>query len=244
MNESDQEVLDLLRMQDTPEMVTVSELLELVRKSDVPMSPRTLTYYVTEGLVPKSLRIGARAGAYPRKVVDLVTFIAWARQVGFPIEAIKKVRPVWIFVEQSKASKRLDLRRLQEFAEGMSSDEEQVLFVETLQGLRTCPVCYPGHPVAVDEIVDRKGKIQKVSQEKGFELPIGKVNDEGDVHPFRILQLREPKIDERTLVTLGGKPREGFKVHQARTVPARRKKAEQTAQEAATHSRHEGDRSA
>jgi len=92
-----------------PRLVTKSELLASVRARALPISDRQLTFYVTEGLLPRSVRVGSRAGAYPKSVVNLLTWILRFRERGVPVEAIKELLPVWKFLVRSRNEGRLEL---------------------------------------------------------------------------------------------------------------------------------------
>jgi DNA-binding transcriptional MerR regulator len=115
-----------------PRLVTKSELLAAVRQRGFPISDRQLTFYVTEGLVPKSVRVGSRAGAYPRLVVSLLTWILRFREMGVPIEAIKELVPTWKFLIRSRNEGRLDLAEFEYVARGQLESLEAVLAVPAL----------------------------------------------------------------------------------------------------------------
>ena len=56
--------LEYLQLQGSdPELVTKSELISAVRQRGYSVGDRQLTFYISEGLVPKSVRVGSRAGA-------------------------------------------------------------------------------------------------------------------------------------------------------------------------------------
>ncbi|MGW6507735.1 MerR family transcriptional regulator [Streptomyces niveus] len=106
--------LEYLQLQDgEPDLVTKSELIARVRAEGYSVSDRQLTFYVTEGLLPRSVRVGSRAGAYPSIVVELVTWILRFRDGGLPIEALKELLPVWKFLIRARSSRELDLGELE-----------------------------------------------------------------------------------------------------------------------------------
>jgi DNA-binding transcriptional MerR regulator len=140
-----QDFFEYLELQGSPEMVTKSELLEHVRKFGGPVSDRQLTFYASEQLVPKSVRVGSRAGAYPAVVKDLVVWIVRSRQRGLSVEAIKELVPVWKFLARSTRSKRLDLAELEYVSRQAVRSPEAVfalpdLVLETLAN-DLCPRC-------------------------------------------------------------------------------------------------------
>jgi len=105
---------EYLQLQDgAPDLVTKSELIAQVRAEGYPVSDRQLTFYVSEGLLPRSVRVGSRAGAYPAVVVDLLTWILRARDVGVPLEILKELLPVWKFLMRARSARVLDLGELE-----------------------------------------------------------------------------------------------------------------------------------
>ncbi len=96
-----------------PELVTKSELIAKVRAAGYSVSDRQLTFYVTEGILPRSIRVGSRAGAYPSVVVELLTWILRARDSGVPIETLKELLPVWKFLVRSRKAEELNLAELE-----------------------------------------------------------------------------------------------------------------------------------
>src|SRR5690606_39206015 len=67
----------------------------------------------SEGIIPKSVRVGSRAGAYPQVVADLLIWVLWARDGGVPIEAIKELIPVWKLLIRARSAKVLDIGELE-----------------------------------------------------------------------------------------------------------------------------------
>jgi DNA-binding transcriptional MerR regulator len=99
-----------------PELVTKSELIAAVRKRGYSVGDRQLTFYVSEGLIPKSVRVGSRAGAYPRIVVSLLAWILRAKEGGLSVEAIRELLPVWKFLVRARKDRRFDLGELEYIA--------------------------------------------------------------------------------------------------------------------------------
>ncbi len=85
--------LDYMELQGTNDMVTKTELLEEVRTHGRSISDRTLTYYTSQGLIPGAVRVGSRAGAYPRVVVELLCWIVGARDRGLSVDALRELLP-------------------------------------------------------------------------------------------------------------------------------------------------------
>jgi DNA-binding transcriptional MerR regulator len=136
---------EYLQLQDgEPNLVTKSELIARVRGAGYPVSDRQLTFYVTEGLMPRSVRVGSRAGAYPTVVVELLTWILRARDVGASIEALKELLPVWKFLIRARSSGELILGELEYVARQHVTSVEGSLgvvrVVADVMGHR-CPRC-------------------------------------------------------------------------------------------------------
>lgn len=109
--------LEYLQLQGSdPVLVTKSELIANVREHGYSLSDRQLTFYVSEGLVPKSVRVGSRAGVYPRIVVDLLSWVLRCKAGGLPIEAIRELLPIWKYLTRARKEKRIDLGELEYIA--------------------------------------------------------------------------------------------------------------------------------
>jgi hypothetical protein len=72
-----------------------------------------LTFYISEELVPQSVRAGSRAGVYPSIVVDLMIWILAMREAGASIDTLQELLPVWKFLMRASRSNRLDLGELE-----------------------------------------------------------------------------------------------------------------------------------
>lgn len=127
MNEAGNEFLEYIELSEAPEMITKSELMDRVRSRGGSISDRLLTFYSSEGLVPKSLRIGSRSGAYPVVVEDLILWIYAARKAGTSVAAIKELLPVWKFLKRSAKSKELNLAELELVAHRCLESWEAIL---------------------------------------------------------------------------------------------------------------------
>jgi DNA-binding transcriptional MerR regulator len=109
--------LEYLQLQGSdPELVTKSELLSAVRQRGYSVGDRQLTFYISEGLVPKSVRVGSRAGAYPRIVIELLIWILRAKEGGLSVEAIRELLPVWKYLIRARNDRRIDLSELEYIA--------------------------------------------------------------------------------------------------------------------------------
>lgn len=117
---------------DEPRLVTKSELLQEVRQLGQSISDRQLTFYVSEGLIPKSVRVGSRAGAYPGVIVDLLVWVLRAREQGLSVDAIKELVPIWKFVYRARKSRRLDLSELEYISRQLVRNFESVIMIPTV----------------------------------------------------------------------------------------------------------------
>jgi DNA-binding transcriptional MerR regulator len=115
-----------------PHLVTKSELLERVRQRGLAISDRQLTFYVSEGLLPKSVRVGSRAGVYPMQVVNLLSWILRSREMGISVEAIKELVPLWKYLTRCRNEGMLDLAEFEYIARQKLSSLDSVLAVPEL----------------------------------------------------------------------------------------------------------------
>lgn len=130
MVEEQNDFVEFLQLQGgDADLVTKSELIQSVRERGYSLSDRQLTFYMTEGLVPRSVRVGSRAGAYPKVVVELLAFILWARDGGVPIESMKELLPVWKMLVRSRRSKSLDVPELEYVARQSLTSMEAIMAV-------------------------------------------------------------------------------------------------------------------
>lgn len=133
------------------------------------VSDRQLTFYVSEGLIPKSVRVGTRAGVYPRIVVELLSWILTARDRGVPIEAIKELIPVWKFLVRARRERRMDLMELEYIARQHVTSLEGVVAVPMLVGdvlMGYCPPCRGDIKIVRKDGVERS--IDDVETTVGF----------------------------------------------------------------------------
>jgi DNA-binding transcriptional MerR regulator len=103
------EVLDFFELGRSVDMVTKSELLEAARSRGVKISDRNLTYYTSEGLLPRSVRVGSRAGAYPIVVVELLTWVVRSRDRGLSLDGIRELLPLWKALVRARKEGHVDL---------------------------------------------------------------------------------------------------------------------------------------
>ena len=137
--------MEYLRLQGSdPELVTKSELLAAVRKRGYSVGDRQLTFYVSEGLVPKSVRAGSRAGVYPRVVVELLAWILRAKDGGLSVEAIREILPVWKYLVGACRDSRIDLGELEYIArQHVASIEGSYAIPSVVADVlhQVCPTC-------------------------------------------------------------------------------------------------------
>jgi DNA-binding transcriptional MerR regulator len=148
------EFLEYLKLQGSLDMCTKTEILEELRSSGVAVSPRQLTTYITEGLLPKSARVGRRSGVYPRIIVDLLHWIERSRRRGLSLEAIKQLVPVWRFVRAALNARNFDLNEFQDVAEREISSEEAAFALPSL--LMSCLPCPEHEKDAYQALVETK----------------------------------------------------------------------------------------
>lgn len=143
-SEQQNDFMIYLDLQGSPDMITKSEMLQFVRECGEKISDRSLTYYTSQGLVPRSVRIGSRAGAYPVIVRELVLWICHERRRGLPIEGIRELIPLWQLLMRGRRERCLDLAEIEYVArETVISLEANYaipyLFTDVVSGL--CSDC-------------------------------------------------------------------------------------------------------
>jgi DNA-binding transcriptional MerR regulator len=202
-----------------PQLVTKSELLEKVKSRGLAISARQLTFYVTEGLLPKSVRVGSRAGVYPLQVVDLLSWILRSREMGIPVEAIKELIPLWKYLMRSRNDGILDLAEFEYIARQKLSSFDAVLAVPELVTFvlfnRLCADCRKKLDI---KLLDKDGKSHPINDPEttiGF-AAVKRVQDESatektDWFGYRRITLASPPTDyaaDPTTVVLGVSPDE------------------------------------
>lgn len=66
------------------------------------LSPRMVRHYEKIGLTPNALRRGSQYRDYSTSDIHRLRFIAWARDLGFPIDEIGELLALWS--DQTRAS--------------------------------------------------------------------------------------------------------------------------------------------
>ena len=154
------EFLEYLELQDEPTFITKSELLDRVRGWGGRIGDRRLTFYVSEGLIPKSVRIGSRAGAYPEVVADLLDWINRFRARGVSVEALRELVPIWRYLRRAGKDQILDLTEFEYMARQHLSSPEAVFNLPALV-----------FSVLTDYCGDCRSKLT-VRRKDGEELPL------------------------------------------------------------------------
>jgi DNA-binding transcriptional MerR regulator len=107
------DALELLELQGSTDLITKAELKQYVRRQGGQISDRNIAYYSSIGLIPPAVRIGARGGAYPRIVGELLSWVVRSRDGGLSIEAIKELIPLWRLLIHGRKSGCVDLAELE-----------------------------------------------------------------------------------------------------------------------------------
>jgi DNA-binding transcriptional MerR regulator len=197
--------LDYLRLQGSkPDLITKSELVTLVREQGLSIGERQLAFYVSEGIIPKSVRVGSRAGAYPRVVAELLTWVVRSRDHGLPVDVIRELIPVWKLLVEARGAGVLQLGELEYIARQRVHSREGSMAVPAVvaEVLHTCDDCYGHRNSLVDMVVIMKdGTKQKLGDKSttlGF--AIGRLTDVTDDEGIVVGQ--EPRWSAHTRVTL------------------------------------------
>lgn len=199
-----------------PDLVTKSDLRAAVKERGQSVSDRQLTFYMSEGLIPKSVRVGSRAGVYPKIVVDLLGWILQARDGGVPIEAIKELIPVWKFMYQARKAHRLDLGELEYVARQHVASTEGSLAVPLVVTEMMDPVCNDCRKTFT--VTTKDGREVDLGNDQpfsvGFSIARKYTDDDGEPQTRWFARTRVTladvynQADDPTTVILGVKPNE------------------------------------
>lgn len=172
--------MEYLELQGTLEFVTKSELHEQVRERGGSISDRQITTYVSEGLIPKSARIGSRTGVYPGIIVDLVVWIGDSRKRGMSVESIKELLPLWRHLRRAIVhDQRLDLAEFEYVArQHVRSREASYAVPALVRSFLPCPSCHPEDLAAI-EFVHKDGEVLRL-EDPGQPITLGFVIAEQD----------------------------------------------------------------
>lgn len=207
MTDSGADFIAYLQLQGDLEMFTKTELFEYVRQHTGTITQRRLTSYITEGLVPKSARIGSRSAAYPKIVGNLVVWITQARKRGMSVEAIREVLPLWRFVMAGRRDKCIDLGAFERLArDELTSPEAAYAVPAVLMGCLPCPHC------GADDLRDIKYVMKDGTIINAGEDPvsvgflIAEVDETGEprkISSYRAILPYEDEGDEPSTIVLG-----------------------------------------
>ena len=166
-------------------LVTKSELLSGVRRAGFKLSTRQLTFYISENLVPQSVRAGSRAGVYPLIVTDLMIWILAMRKAGASIEALRELLPVWKFLVRSRGNHVLDIAELElvtrQYAESSEAQFAVPAVVSHVMLEACCPHCHARNEII---LVD-KNRVER------------KITDPQTTVGFAIARPLDPEDEER-----------------------------------------------
>jgi DNA-binding transcriptional MerR regulator len=132
----------LLQLQDSLDLVTKTELMDLARQNGTPVSDRQLTALASDGLIPKSARIGSRSGAYPRVVVEQLSFVKRWRGRGLSVTAVKELLPIWRYMQRARRDREVSLSEFEYIARAsITLPEAWFAAPMVLQEALPCPNC-------------------------------------------------------------------------------------------------------
>jgi DNA-binding transcriptional MerR regulator len=155
--------LQLLELQGNLEMVTKSELLEQVRGRGRSISERQLTTYMTEGLLPKSARIGSRGGAYPKIAIDQLDFVIRFRRRGISVNAIKELLPLWRYLFRTRRTQEISISEFEFLArQSITLPEAWWAVPGMLMDALPCPNCQQDKFAQI-KVILKDGGVQSVN---------------------------------------------------------------------------------
>ena len=97
------------------------------------VSAKMIRYYEEIGLIPPAPRTGSGYRTYGAREVHLLRFVRRARDLGFPVEAIRELLGLWQDRGRHSADvKRLALAQVEELRARIRALEEMAGTLETL----------------------------------------------------------------------------------------------------------------
>lgn len=196
--EEESEFLELLRVQDSLDMISKSELIDWAKKHRMALTDRKLTSFMTEGLLPKTARIGSRGGAYPAIAKDQLKFVLRWRSRGTSVTAIKELLPVWRFMTSAVRRHEVDLAELEDLVQQtVHSDQALHTLPNVIQDALPCPNCKSGELSDIkfrfkDDTVRSRGANDDVS----FAVLFEETDGDGECTSMMIARITLPRIDE------------------------------------------------
>ena len=152
------DVLEYLELQRSMKMLNKGQLLERVREQGGKVSDRQLTSLISEGLIPKSVRIGSRTGAWPEIVSDLLSWVLQERSKGLSVEAIRELLPLWKFLMDSYKCGEVSLIEFEYLArQHITSPEAAFAAPSLFYACAPCPY-HDDSPMKDVVYVDKTGK--------------------------------------------------------------------------------------
>lgn len=197
---------EYLEIQGTIDMVPKTELIRQLRASGRSISDRTLTYYISEEVLPRSARVGSRQGVFPRIVVRLAMFVLDARDRRLPLEAIRELVLVWKELMRSRYTDGIiDLAQLELIA------RTQVKSLEANEAVpwTVLSILHPGCWVCGNQVrvLDKSGQFIEPAGHDTINFLITTFDEQAQVAtPIAYTQLRLPGIgmnladDPRTVI--------------------------------------------
>lgn len=191
--------LQLLELQGNLEMVTKSELLEQVRARGRSVSDRQLTTYMTEGLIPKSARIGSRGGAYPKIAVDQLEFVIRFRRRGMSVNAIKELLPLWRYLFRARITHEISISEFEFLArQSIALPEAWWAVPGMLMDALPCPNCQQDK-FAQMKFILKDGSVQSVNGDDPVSIGFVVATLDADTNtatPHHPIRYALPKPDE------------------------------------------------
>ncbi len=192
------EFMELLRIQDNLDMITKREMLTWAKKKGLPMTDRKLTSLMTEGLLPKTARIGSRGGAYPAIAKEQLRFVLKVRGRGVPVPCVKEVLPVWRYLTGAVLRREIVIAELEDVVQGsIVSDQALHLLPMVIQEALPCHGCKSDQLSEIkfkykDDSVHSRGTGEDIS----FALLFEEMDGSGECRRRMTARITLPREDE------------------------------------------------
>lgn len=176
--------LELLKLQDSLDLVTKSEVIEWAKKHHLTLTNRRLTSLIAEGLLPKTARIGSRGGAFPKMVQEQLRFVIRWRDRGLSVSALRELLPVWRYMVRAVRQHEVDIALLESVAVD-SVETEEALYALPAVILQTlpCPNC-EGESLSEIKFRMKDGVVMSRGADDNISIGFVNIGIKGDFHPF------------------------------------------------------------
>jgi DNA-binding transcriptional MerR regulator len=192
------------------DLITKTELMQEIRDFGLKISDRTLGFYGAEGLIPPSLRVGARGAAYPVITIHILVWVIESRERGISLPAIKELLPVWLYLNEACRCGTVDIAELEQVARRSVTTKEANYAIPSLVNEMMSGLCHTCRDRVQWLMKDRSVIDHTATEPVTLKFLLGDVDEStglGRVLAWTQLQLpihgQAPSVDDRSTIVLG-----------------------------------------